>query len=65
MYKRIIVLTLNNNWIEQIKSDMNSLDIAMTEQSIKDMKKETFKTLLKKKLKEKATDFLFLRSSFD
>ena len=31
----------------------------MTEQSIKDMKKETFKTLLKKKLKEKATEFLF------
>ena len=48
---------VQKNHFEQVKSDMNLLDLAMTEQDIKEMNKEKFKTLVKKKLK--ATHFLF------
>ena len=50
--------SVKDDWIEQIQNDLNSLDIDLNEQEIKVMKKEVFKSALKKKLQEKATVFL-------
>ena len=51
--------SVKDDWIEQIKDDLKSLEIELTEQEIKDMGKEPFKNIVKKKLKDKAADFLF------
>ena len=50
--------SVQDDWIEQIEQDLNSLEINLNEEEIKVMKKETFKNGLKKKLREKATNFL-------
>ena len=55
--------SVKEDWIEQIKDDLNSLDIEMKEEEIKVMKKETFKNIVKKKLKEKALDFLLTKKA--
>ena len=48
-----------NDWSEQIKIDMNDLDINLTEHQIKSMKKISFKKIIKEKLKIKASEYLF------
>jgi len=48
-----------NDWILQIEEDIKSLDINLSHGSIKSMKKLAFKKLLKKKMLEKSTEFIF------
>ena len=48
-----------NDWILQIEEDLKMLDIDLSEKAIKKMKKHKFKKLIKKKLFEKSTEFLF------
>ena len=49
---------VKDDWILQVKDDLQSLDIDLSEDDIKVMNKENFKNCVKKKLKEKATAFL-------
>ena len=51
--------SVQDDWTRQVEEDKKTLDIELSEEKIKDMKKEAFKTLVKGKLQEKATEFLF------
>ena len=48
-----------DDWITQIVDDKKELDIGLSENEIKCMKKYKFKKLIKKKLYEKAREYLF------
>ena len=52
------VFSSDDDWICQVEEDKKELEIHFSENEIKDMKKETFKKLLKSKLHEKAYQFL-------
>ena len=55
------LLPSKNDWICQLKIDLEECDIRLSE--IKNMKKEKFKTLVKKKIKNLAKEYLInLRS---
>ena len=47
------------DWINQIAPDIDTLGIDMSEQEIKMMKEEQFKSVVKDKLEDKASEFLF------
>ena len=48
-----------NDWILTVKEDLQMLDLDLSEETIMKMKKQTFKKIIKQKLKEKSTEFLF------
>ena len=48
-----------NDWIIQVKNDIDSLKLEKNENDIKHMKKYKFKKLVKKKLTESENNFLF------
>ena len=48
-----------DDWIRQVEDDKQSLDIVLSEEEIRLMKKDSFKKILKAKLCEKARDFLY------
>ena len=48
-----------NDWIKTIEDDKKELDITLSEDQIKSMKKHKFKKYLKQKLYQKAEEFLF------
>ena len=53
-----------NDWILQLNIDLNLCNITISEEKIKNMKKETFKSLLKSKINLLAKEYLIkLRSS--
>ena len=47
-----------DDWILQVEEDKKSLDINLSDTSMKTMKKQAFKKLIKGKLNKKATEFL-------
>ena len=51
-------LSVKDDWVEQVKMDLNELEIELTEYQIKTLKKEAFKRILKCKLGEKAYEYL-------
>ena len=48
-----------DDWIIQIENDKKYLDINLNEDTIKRMKKKSFKKILKEKLKKKASEYLY------
>ena len=52
-----------NDWIVQVKKDLETLKIEKTENEIKLMKKDSFKKLVKEKITESVHSFLFYNKS--
>ena len=56
-------LRIKNDWVQQLEKDLESCEIALSEDEIKTMKKEQFKTFVNKKVKTLARKYLIdLRS---
>jgi hypothetical protein len=52
------LLPSKNNWILQLQNDLEECGIDLSEENIKNMKKEKFKNLVIKKIKSLATEYL-------
>ena len=50
--------SVKNDWIIQLNSDLDECNISLTENEIKEMKKEKFKTLVNKKIKRLSNEYL-------
>ena len=56
-------LSCKNDWVLQLKTDLNDCRITLSEEEIKCMKKEKFKSIVKKQVKTLAQEYLLgLRS---
>ena len=51
-------LATKNDWVTQLESDLKECEITLSEEEIKSMKKDTFKTLVKKQIKNAAKEYL-------
>ena len=57
------LLSNKNDWVLQLKSDLEECNITLPEKEIKSMKKETFKNIVKKQIKMLSMNYLInLRS---
>ena len=57
------LLSNKNDWVLQLKSDLEECNITLTEKDIKSMKKEAFKSIVKKQIKNLSMNYLInLRS---
>ena len=52
------LLPCKNDWVTQLKSDLNECNITLSEEQIKSMKKEQFKNLVKKQIRSISKLFL-------
>ena len=52
--------SVKDDWVNQVKLDLNELEIQITEEKIKGMKYEEFKKIVRTKLDEKFLDYLLL-----
>ena len=56
-------LVVKNDWVVQLYSDLEECNISLSEDEIRNMKKTTFKSFLKRKINAVAKQYLFhLRS---
>ena len=51
VFKTQTLMPVNRDWVLQLKSDLEECDIKLSEEEIRNMKKERFKTLVLKKIK--------------
>ena len=52
--------SVKDDWVNQVKLDLNELEIQITEEKIKGMKYEEYKKIIRTKLDEKFLDYLLL-----
>ena len=52
------MFSVKNDWIIQLNSDLDECNITLTENEIKEMKKEKFKKLVNKKIKWLSNEYL-------
>ena len=51
VYNSQKLLPVKNDWVVQIQSDLSDCNLTLSEESVKNMKKETFKNLVKSKIR--------------
>ena len=62
LVKQVFILqkrhAVRDDWATEIQSNLNSLDITLSEEEIKQMTKVQFKNIINSKVKQKASEFL-------
>ena len=63
VYNSQKLLSVKNDWVLQLQSDLTDCEITLSEEMVKSMKKEKFKNLVKNKIKNLSKEYLIsLRS---
>ena len=58
MYNSQKLLPVKNDWVVQIQSDLSDCHITLSEEAVRNMKKETFKNLVKSKIRNLSNEYL-------
>ena len=58
VYNSQKLLPVRNDWVVQIQSDLSDCDITLSEGAVRSMKKETFKNLVKSKIRNLSNTYL-------